>query len=448
MKKKLVLISLFVLPVVIYLFFASGIYNFANLPLITDNVSPISSYTAQEYKVVQTAKGPLELQDHITLVAYLGDGLKNNPGYTANLNLMIFKYFERYDDFQLVLFANKGSEKVIEELKTELARIFDTSKMHFIIASKDQVEEHFASLNTNLNLMTDGGHPDVFVIDKSLSLRSGHEEKKGNKYGYDFTQAVEMGYLKDDVSPNNIMKKNTYIGIAAIVLIFGIIVIPKIYRRIANDDITRGGRMHKAGGELIEDEPGELVYINQSGVDRKVPAFEFVDQNNDTIANKDYKGKVYLVEFFFTRCTDICIPMSHNLQTIAKQFEGRDDFGIASFSIDPEHDTPEILKKYRDEYGVTNPNWHFMTGDRSEIRKLSNQGFYLATNEQGDETDLYHSGLFALIDKNGFIRSRRDPYGNPKPYYRGFVPIDAVVPEGGETPEIDILIEDIKKLLE
>ena len=88
-----------------------------------------------------------------------------------------------------------------------------------------------------------------------------------------------------------------------------------------------------------------------------------------------------------------------------------------------------------------------MTGDRSVIRKLSNEGFYLATNEEGDETDLYHSGLFALVDQNGFIRSRLDPYGNPKPYYRGFVPMDKVVPEGGETSEVDILIEDINKLL-
>ncbi len=244
------------------------------------------------------------------------------------------------------------------------------------------------------------------------------------------------------------MRKNTYIGIAAIVLIFGILVIPKIFQRIVNDDVTRGTRMNTVQGQQIEIAPDGLVYITQNGKDRKVPEFSFVNQDNDTITNADYRGKVYLVEFFFTRCTDICIPMNYNLQAIAEQFKGRDDFGIASFSIDPEHDTPEVLKKYQEEYGVTNPNWHFMTGDRSTIRTLSNEGFYLATNEvQDEEQDLYHSGLFALIDKNGFIRSRLDPYGNPKPYYRGFVPMDEEVAEGGETPEIDILIEDIKKLL-
>lgn len=199
MKKKLVLVALFVLPIVAYLFFASGIYNFANLPLLTEDVENISHFSNQEFKTVQTAEAPLSLDNRITLVAYLGDGLKNNTGYTANLNLMIFKYFERYDDFQMVLFANQGSEQAIDDLKTELARIFDVSKMRFVVTTKEQISEHFASLKTGLNLMSDAGHPDVFVIDKARSLRSGHEEKKANIYGYDFSQAVEMGYLKDDV---------------------------------------------------------------------------------------------------------------------------------------------------------------------------------------------------------------------------------------------------------
>lgn len=199
MKKKLVLVSLFVLPIVAYLFFASGVYNFANLPLVTEKVEDVSRYASQEYKVVQTAEVPLTLNNHITLVGYLGDGLMQNEGYTANLNLMIFKYFERYDDFQMVLFVNKGSEEVVEALKTELARIFDISKMRFVVATKEQTAAHFKSLNTGLSMMSDGGHPNVFLIDKALSLRSGHEDKKANAYGYDFTQAVEMGYLKDDI---------------------------------------------------------------------------------------------------------------------------------------------------------------------------------------------------------------------------------------------------------
>lgn len=244
------------------------------------------------------------------------------------------------------------------------------------------------------------------------------------------------------------MRKNTYIGIAFVVLIFGIIFIPKIFQRFSNDDVVRGGRMHAVGQKEAVD-TDELLYIKINNKEKRVPSFEFIDQNKDTISDKDYRGKVFLVEFFFTRCTDICIPMNHNLQAIAKLFEDEPNFGIASFSIDPEHDTPEVMKKYATDYGVTNPNWHFMTGERSDILKLSNEGFYLATNTEDDLANgLYHSGLFALIDQNGFIRSRPDNTGNnPKPYYRGSVPMDAKVGEGEESPEIDILIEDIKKLL-
>ena len=245
------------------------------------------------------------------------------------------------------------------------------------------------------------------------------------------------------------MRKNTYIGIAFIVLIFGIIFIPKIFRRLTNDDVTRGGRMHAVGGVDEASEDHGLVYINQNGKDRKVPSFSFVNQDNDTITNANYRGKVYLVDFFFTRCPNICIPMTHNMQLIAEQFADREDFGIASFSMDPEYDQPDILKEYAKQYGVTHPNWNFMTGDRDTLRDLSNTGFYLPAAEGSQEPkDLYHSGLFALVDKNGFIRSRKDDFGNPLIYYRGFIPADGAATEDGETPQIDILIEDIKKLLD
>lgn len=245
------------------------------------------------------------------------------------------------------------------------------------------------------------------------------------------------------------MRKNTYIGIAFVVLIFGIIFIPKIFRRITNDDVTRGGRMHTVGGTNEKSEDNDLVYINQNGKDRKVPPFTFVNQDNDTISNTYYRGKVYLVDFIFTRCPNICIPMSHNMQLIAQEFKDRDDFGIASFSLDPEYDTPAVLAQYAQDYGVTHPHWNFMTGDRNAIRDLSNTGFYLPAAEGNlAPKDLYHSGLFALVDKNGFIRSRKDKFGNPIIYYRGFIPANGAETPDGETPQINILIEDIKKLLD
>ena len=89
-----------------------------------------------------------------------------------------------------------------------------------------------------------------------------------------------------------------------------------------------------------------------------------------------------------------------------------------------------------------------MTGDRKEIYELANVGFNLLAQENPNiEGNFQHSGLFALVDQNGFIRSRRDEFGNPLIYYRGFIPYGAPEVEGEETSQIDILIEDINKLL-
>lgn len=200
MKKKLVLIALFVLPVVAYLFFSSGVYNFAKLPIKTDKVADVDQFALREIKIPELSTyEPLTLKDRVSLVGYLGDQLKGNVGYTANLNLMVYKYFVKYEDFQLILFVNPGSEKAISDLKVELGRIFDVSKMRFIAVSKEKARAHFRSLGTGLDLTPDGDHPDVFIIDRARALRAGHDEKKPNAFGYDFTQAVEMGYIKDDI---------------------------------------------------------------------------------------------------------------------------------------------------------------------------------------------------------------------------------------------------------
>lgn len=242
-------------------------------------------------------------------------------------------------------------------------------------------------------------------------------------------------------------RKKTYIGIAVIVLIFGFIVIPKIIDRLMRGDVVENDRMNVATLDTEED-TGELSYININGKDRKVPHFEFVNQNRDTITEETYKGKVFLVEFFFTRCPTICIPMNKNLVLIQNTFKDNANFGIASFSIDPEHDTPEVLKEYADRYGVTDPDWNMMTGDRETIYELANVGFNLLAQENPNiDGNFQHSGLFALVDQNGFIRSRKDEFGNPLIYYRGFIPQGAEVAEGEETSQIDILIEDINKLL-
>ncbi len=241
----------------------------------------------------------------------------------------------------------------------------------------------------------------------------------------------------------------SYIGIALIILVFGIIFIPRIVDRVKSSDVNRTeSRSKHVSTHKIDDKP--LLYITQNGENRKVPPFSFTNQNGETITNKNYEGKVYLVEFFFTTCPSICPPMNRNLVSIQNSFTGFSNFGIASFSINPTYDTPEVLKTYAKNYGVTNPNWHFLTGDASAIYKLANEGFYLHAAEDAQEAGGFsHSGNFALIDKKGFIRSRADQFGNPKIYYRGIISEDeGFDQEDNSKEEISILKEDISKLLQ
>lgn len=192
------------------------------------------------------------------------------------------------------------------------------------------------------------------------------------------------------------MKKNSYIIVSFVILIFGIWALPKIIEQFSKR---------------------ELVKFEQ------VPQFEFTNQDNVKISNKNYENKVYVVEFFFTSCPTICPKMNISMLKLQKEYYGNPDFGMASFSIDPKRDLPEVLKAYAKEKGATMKNWQFLTGEKEAIYSFSNDGFKLYAGEnENAEGGFEHSGLFALIDKNGFIRSRIVKNGeneNPIKFYDG-----------------------------
>ena len=240
----------------------------------------------------------------------------------------------------------------------------------------------------------------------------------------------------------------SYIGIAFIILVFGIIFIPKIINRVSNDDITRDESRSKHVSAHSTQQKSDLVYIPLNGEKRKVPKFSFTNQDAKIITNDDYLGKVYIVEFFFTTCPTICPIMNRNLVELQNHFKEFENFGVASFTINPETDTPEVLKAYAEAYRIINPNWHLLTGDEEAIYKLANEGFNLYTAKNNTvEGGFEHSGNFALIDKEGYIRSRKDDFGNPLIFYNGLIPEAVGVNEDGIPQEITILKEDIAKLL-
>ena len=244
-----------------------------------------------------------------------------------------------------------------------------------------------------------------------------------------------------------INKKN--LTILILIFVFGLIFVPKIIERIENNDVIRNSsRSTDIGFGIYEKNLDPLPYLLINNKRKKVPTFEFTNQNGEIISNSDYIGKVYIVEFFFTTCTTICPVMNTNLVHIQNSFKKFTEFGIASFSINPEYDTIEVLSQYAKDNGIVNPNWNLMTGDRNDIYKLANDGFNLIAAENPEIVDGFeHSGYFALIDKQGYIRCRNDQFGNPKIYYRGSVNFQEKLDSNGESEEITILKEDLSKLL-
>lgn len=210
-------------------------------------------------------------------------------------------------------------------------------------------------------------------------------------------------------------KKYSYVGISFIILLFGVYAIPKIVNRFKEV---------------------QLVKFN------KVPNFEFINQEGKTITNKSYEGKVYVVEFFFSTCPSICPIMNQKMLTLQDAFFGNSNFGIASISITPETDTPETLKEYAKKNGITHKNWNLLTGKSQDIvYALSNKGFKLYAGKGDEEHGGFeHSGLFALVDKEGYIRSRKDDLGNPIMFYRA-------IQEQNFPDQVSELKEDIKLLL-
>ena len=231
------------------------------------------------------------------------------------------------------------------------------------------------------------------------------------------------------------MKKGSTVGLIVVLIIFGYIFIPKIFQRVSENDTIGSNRSVKPGYTALD-------FIRLNGQAKKVPDFLFLNQDSIYISNEDFLGKVYVAEFFFSRCPSICPIMNKNMKVLYDRFGDRDDFAIASFTIDPENDTPSVLKKYAEAYVDKNSSWQFLTLDKPTVYELANKGFNIfASINQAVTGGFEHQGYFALIDQNGFIRSRRDDYGNPIVYYMG---IDQ---EEDKEQGVDQLLVDIEKLL-
>ena len=189
MRKYIVLTILFVLPLVVYLFFASGINHFAKLPVLTNSVVDVSEFSNYTFK------------NKITVLGFFGNNIQDKHGDALNLNQKIYKRFYQFKDFQFIMIQPNGTSELILDLKNDLKTGTDTDLINwkFITIEEDKLVGLFNSLKTNLSLDSNAGTPYVFIIDRDSNLR-GRDDDDGVKYGYDSRSVADINNnMLDDV---------------------------------------------------------------------------------------------------------------------------------------------------------------------------------------------------------------------------------------------------------
>jgi hypothetical protein len=189
-KKSFVLGVLFILPLVAYLFFATGVNNFGSLPVLTESVSELPENELE-----------LKLENHISVVGFLGSDLSQRQVNMFNLNQKIYKRFSDFNDFQFVMIMPQGTQDLVQEVMDELSAIGQVSGWNFIYASEVEINKLFSSFKTNSYLDAKLGTDLVFIVDKSRSLR-GRDGSKGDEvlFGYNATAVSELtNTMIDDV---------------------------------------------------------------------------------------------------------------------------------------------------------------------------------------------------------------------------------------------------------
>ncbi|MGB5429236.1 hypothetical protein [Eudoraea sp.] len=190
MKKTFVLVVLFILPLVAYLFFASGVNNFGKLPILNEGVLDIPENIDK-----------ITFENKITVLGFLGNKVELKKGNTFNLNQKIYKPFYEFNDFQMVMIMPIGTTEKVEELKSELGNLVDIKNWKFIFIEDEEIRAIFNSLKTNLRLDENLGTDYVFIIDKNKNLRGRtDDEEEDTKYGFNATSVAELNNkMEDDV---------------------------------------------------------------------------------------------------------------------------------------------------------------------------------------------------------------------------------------------------------
>lgn len=151
----------------------------------------------------------------------------------------------------------------------------------------------------------------------------------------------------------------------------------------------------------------------RKGIGHTIGSFSFKNQHGENITDKDVRGKVFVAEYFFTTCGTICPKMNQQMQRIQKAYSDRSDLKILSFTVNPEIDTVEQMKRYATSHEAKTGQWHFLTGDKTKLYSLARKSFFVLKPSEvqnlGDAgSDFIHTNNFVLVDRKMRIRGYYD----------------------------------------
>lgn len=184
MKKNIVLFVLFVLPIVAYLFFASGVNSFTTLPVITPKVADFGNWKSLNGKKIL-------LDKKITVLGFAGSNILENRGNYFNLNEKIYKRYNGFEDLQFVVLCPLGTEKEAQKIVDALSPFTDVKNWNFVFASNEEIQKFYDQLHLKEKLDQHLGTSNVYIIDKERNLR-GRKDKEEYKEGYDTFHPSEL----------------------------------------------------------------------------------------------------------------------------------------------------------------------------------------------------------------------------------------------------------------
>ena len=185
--------------------------------------------------------------------------------------------------------------------------------------------------------------------------------------------------------------------------LFSLIVLPVFYNLLKVDKKLKIFNPIDVNPRLVDK---SLKHIQKN---HSIANFKLINQNGETITNKNYKDKIYIADFFFTRCQSICIAMAFNMGELQKEYKDDDDILFLSHSVTPFIDSVSVLKSYAKDKGVIDGKWNVTTGSKKHIYELARKSYFAVIDQgNGDENDFIHTEQFVLVDKERRIRGYYD----------------------------------------